>query len=453
MIKFGLNTANNEMKHGYFCRKLMINLYGFRGSLKMYALVDCNNFYASCERIFRPELNDKPVVVLSNNDGCVIARSNEAKALGIPMGAPAFKYQKLFDEHGVAVFSSNYALYGDMSSRVMNILAEMAPEIEIYSIDEAFLLYKNCEYLDFQTLAKEMRKRVVGSTGVSVSVGFAPTKALAKVANKIAKKFTKRTGGFYVIDSDEKRDKALKWMPIEDVWGIGGRYAKKLRYHGVNTAYDFTQKSDNWVKKNFSVVGLRLKRDLEGVSNIGFEKVQNKKNIATTRSFEKMYTEYGDVKERIVTFAVSCAEKLRAQKTCCNALMVFVHTNGHRKELAQYSQNIVVKIPFPTNSSIELSKYALKGFDYIFKKGYHYKKAGVIVLDITPDNARQITLFEDSDPRHIQLMKVMDKMNQLIGHHKIKLASQDLGRTWKMRQERLSPRYTTRLDEVIIINN
>jgi len=417
----------------------------------MYALVDCNNFYASCERIFRPELNGKPVVVLSNNDGCVIARSNEAKALGVPMGAPAFKYQKLFDENDVAVFSSNYALYGDMSARVMSILGEMAPEIEIYSIDEAFLRFDNCDYLNFAAHGKELRRRVMGSTGVAVSVGFAPTKALAKAANKVAKKFSNQLGGVHIIDSDEKRIKALKWLPIEDVWGIGRQYAKKLQQQGVKTAYDFTLKNDNWVKKNFSVVGLRLKRDLEGIPNIGFEAVKAKKNIATTRSFDVMYTNIEDIRERVITFAVTCAEKLRKQHSCCRSVLVFLHTNGFREDLPQYSRNMVVKLPFATNSGIELSKFAVKALSCIFRPGYSYKKAGVMVFDLIAENERQITLFEAPNLKHMALMKTVDKVNKELGQQKIKLAGQDLGRTWKMRQERLSPRYTTRLDEVITI--
>ncbi|HKK81367.1 MAG TPA: Y-family DNA polymerase [Prolixibacteraceae bacterium] len=418
----------------------------------MYALVDCNNFYVSCERVFRPELNGKPVVVLSNNDGCVIARSNEAKALGVPMGAPAFKYDKLFRNNGVAVFSSNYALYGDMSNRVMTILGQMSPEIEIYSIDEAFLRFRNCDYLDIEQHGRVMHRRVFDSTGIPVSVGFAPTRALAKVANRIAKKFPGRTAGVYVIDSTEKREKALRWLSIDDVWGIGRRYAKKLRYYGVDTAFDFTQKTDAWVKKNFSVVGLRLKHDLEGKATLVMEEAKEKKNIATTRSFEKMYTGFDELKERVVTFAVTCAEKLRKQQSCCNSVMVFIHTNGFKPDMPQYSRNVVVKLPYPTNSGIELAKFATRGLAYIFREGYRYKKAGVIVMDLVPENERQMTIFEKPNLKHLSLMKAVDKLNAALGQQKIKLASQDLGRTWKMRQEKLSPRYTTRLNEVMTIH-
>ncbi|NNK82568.1 MAG: Y-family DNA polymerase [Flavobacteriaceae bacterium] len=415
----------------------------------MFALVDCNNFYASCERVFRPDLNEKPVVVLSNNDGCVIARSNEAKLLGIPMGAAAFKFKETLEKHTIAVFSSNYALYGDMSNRVMNLLTSFTPEIEVYSIDEAFLKFENCNYINFYTYGAKIQQTVTKSTGIPISIGFAPTKALAKVANRIAKKFNNKFKGVYIIDTEGKRIKALKWLNVEDVWGIGRRHAKRLNKLGITTAYQFTQQSDQWVRKHMSVVGLRLKHDLEGKPTLDIETIKTKKNIATTRSFDKNYSDFEKIKERVSTFSISCAEKLRKQKSNCNALMVFLHTNGHRKDLPQYRRNIVIKTPFPTNSSMELSDFAIQGLKRIFKDGYQYKKAGVIVMDITPEHEQQIRLFENSNPKHKSLMHAVDKLNKTIGQDKVKLASQDLKRTWKMRQEKLSPRYTTQLDEII----
>ena len=416
----------------------------------MFALIDCNNFYASCERVFNPDLNGKPVVVLSNNDGCVIARSNEAKSF-VPMGAAAFKYKDVFEQNNIAVFSSNYALYGDMSARIMKMLSTYSPKIDIYSIDEAFLRFDNFKYLDFQEYGIQMKKDVTKSTGIPISIGFATTKALSKVANRIAKKFSERTKGVYIIDNEEKRIKALKWLAIEDVWGIGRRHAKRLRKLNIRNAYQFTLLPDEWVRKNMSVVGLRLKRDLEGKPTLDLEKIKTKKSIATTRSFDKNYSDFEKIKERVTTFSVSCAEKLRKQHSYCNTLLVFLHTNGYRKELPQYSKNIVVKLPFPSNSNIELAKFAVKGLERIFKKGFQYKKAGVIAMDITPQEQRQISLFENSDPRHQVLMNVVDKLNHSIGQQKIKLASQNLERTWKMRQERLSPRYTTQLKEIITV--
>lgn len=419
----------------------------------MFALIDCNNFYASCERAFRPDLNGKPVVVLSNNDGCVIARSNEAKAVGVPMGAPAFEYEELFKKNKVHVFSANFALYGDMSQRVMSILSEYTPDLEIYSIDEAFLKLKGFEKYNLQTYGEEMQQRVTKWTGIPISIGIAPTKALSKVANRIAKKYPKETKSTYIIDSEEKRIKALKWIKTEDIWGIGRQHAKRLKVLNINTAYDFTQMTDSWVQKHLSIVGLRLKLDLQGIPTLDFEIIQPKKNIATTRSFEKLYTEFDDLKERVITFAVSCSEKLRRQKSACNAMMVFIHTNEYRKDLPQYSRNIVIKLPYPTNSSIELAKFATDGLAKIFKQGYSYKKAGVIVMDFTSEDNIQLNIFENSDARHIPLMKSVDKINALFGQQKVKLASQDIKKMWKMRQLKLSPRYTTNLNEIIIVNS
>jgi DNA polymerase V len=418
----------------------------------MFALIDCNNFYASCERVFRPDLNEKPIVVLSNNDGCVIARSNEAKAIGIPMGAPVFEYEKQIKQHGVQVFSANFALYGDMSNRVMAILSNYSPDIEIYSIDEAFLKLQGFSFFNLQLYGEAMRYKVSKCTGIPISVGIASTKALAKVANRIAKKYPKETKGVYIIDNEEKRIKALKWLKVEDVWGIGRQHSKQLNAINVKTAFDFICLDDNYVKKQMAIVGLRLKYDLKGIPTLDLEETQIKKNIATTRSFETNYTEYAQLAERVCTFASTCAEKLRKQNSCCNSLMVFIHTNGHRKDLQQYNRNIVVKLPFPTNSNIEITKFALQALKRIFKQGYAYKKAGVIVQDFTQVDSLQKTLFENRNEKHIPIMQTIDKLNLQFGQQKIRLASQDIKRVWKMKQEKLSPRYTTNLNDIITIN-
>lgn len=418
----------------------------------MFALIDCNNFYASCERVFRPDLIGKPIVVLSNNDGCIIARSNEAKAVGVPMGAPAFEYDKMFKENNVQVFSANFALYGDMSQRVMDILSDYSPEIEIYSIDEAFLKLKGFGLFNLQDYGNEIRYKVTKWTGIPISVGIAPTKVLSKVANRIAKKYPAETKGVYIIDSEEKRIKALKWLKVEDIWGIGRQHAKRLNAHKVFTAFDFTQLDDVWVKKHLAIVGIRLKHDLQGIETLDLEETQAKKNIATTRSFDTNYTKIEGLQERISAFAVSCAEKLRKQNSCCNSLMVFIHTNGHRHDLPQYSRNMVIKLPFPTNSNIELAKFALQALQLIFKQGYHYKKAGVIVQDFTPETNTQMSMFENSNPKHYPLMQTIDKLNAMYGQQKIKLGSQDTKRVWKMKQAKLSPRYTTKLSDIITIH-
>lgn len=417
----------------------------------MFALVDCNNFYASCQRVFEPHLIGKPVVVLSNNDGCVIARSNEAKILGIPMGAPAFEFKKIFEENNVYVYSSNYALYGDMSSRVMNILSTFTPDIEVYSIDEAFLKFSGFNLFDLNEYGIKIQKTVTKNTGIPISVGFAPTKALAKVANKIAKKFAERTKSVYVIDNEEKRIKALKWTKIEDVWGIGRKHAKRLKAINVTNAYQFTQLADQWVRKEMAVVGLRLKHELEGKPTLDLEQNKSKKMIATTRSFEKSLSKFEELSERVATFTASCSEKLRRQNSHCNMIMAFIQTNYHRQDQEQYSRNIIINTDFPTNSTIELNHYAQIGLKAIFKEGLLYKKAGVIVMGLTPNTEVQLSLFTSSNPKHQPLMSVIDKMNLSYGTNKIKFGTQSLGRQWKMRQEKLSPSFTTKIQEIITI--
>ena len=416
----------------------------------MFALVDCNNFYASCERVFNPKLDKKPIVILSNNDGCVISRSNEAKALGIPMGAPAFKYDPIFKKNKVHVFSSNFPLYGDMSNRVMSILSKYTPNIEIYSIDEAFLEFKGFENYNLEDYGKEIRKIILKWTGIPVSIGFAPTKALAKVANRISKKFNNKTGGVYVINSKEKKDKALKWLKIEDVWGIGFKHAARLKSYKINKAYDFTMLPDDWVRKQMSVVGLRLKKELEGESVLSLEESRSpKKAIATTRSFEKNITDFKDLKERVSTFSICCSEKLRNQKSNCNSIYVFVKSNRHQKNKLQYRNGIVMTLPYGSNSSITISKYAIEGLKKIYKKNVDYKKAGVIVMGIIPNNRTQLNIFEKENPKHQILMQTLDFITKKEGTSKIKLGSQDLKRIWKMKQTKLSSRYTTDLKEII----
>lgn len=416
----------------------------------MYALIDCNNFYASCERVFRPDLNGRPIVVLSNNDGCVIARSNEAKALGIPMGAPAFEYQTMFDKNNVLVFSANFPLYGDMSNRVMTVLGEFSPEVEIYSIDECFLKLDGFEKFNLQDYSLEMRKKVFKATGIPVSVGIAPTKALAKLANRIAKKYPDQTKGVYIMASEELKIKALKWLQIEDVWGIGKRHAQRLIAKGIKSAYDFTKMNDDWIKKNMAIVGVRLKRDLCGVRTLDLEEIKSKKNIATTRSFSTNIIDYEQLRERVSSYAVSCSEKLRKQHSCCKELSVFILTNRHRTDQPQYFRSIKIKLPFATNSSIEIVKYSIMALKRIYRSGYGYKKAGIIVSEFVPDDIEQLSLFSNKDPRHDSLMGALDKINKRYGKNTVRLSVQEK-RMWKMKQEKLSPQYTTDLRDIITI--
>ena len=418
----------------------------------MFALIDCNNFYASCERVFNPILNKKPIVILSNNDGCVISRSNEAKVLGIPMGAPAFKYQSIFKKNNVYVFSSNFPLYGDISSRIMNILSSFTPNIEIYSIDEAFLKFQGFNNYDLEKYCKKIQKKVLKWTGIPVSIGVGSSKSLAKVANKICKKFPEQTNGVYIIDSNKKRLKALKWLEIESVWGIGFRNSKKLKEIKVKNAYDFTSLNDSWVRKKMTVVGLKLKKELEGESILDLEEIRAKKKaIATTRSFENTISKFKHIEERISTFAVCCAEKLRAQNSNCSSIYVFIKSNKFKKFEYQYRKGIIVTVPFSTNSNIVISKYAIIGLEKIFKSGIKYKKAGVIVMGISSDKNYQMTLFENEKTKHKKLMKTIDFIQKKEGQNKIKLANQDLKKRWKMKQEKLSFNYTTKLDEIIMV--
>ncbi len=416
----------------------------------MYALVDCNNFYVSCERVFQPQLNGKPVVVLSNNDGCIISRSNEAKALGIPMGAPEFQVRDLIKQHDIRVFSSNYALYGDLSHRVMKILENYSPNVEVYSIDEAFLNFSGMTILELNVYGAEIQHRILKWLSIPIGIGFAPTKALSKVANKIAKKFPERTNGVYVIDTEEKRIKALKWTKIEDVWGIGFRLTKKMQARNIKTAYDFTLPyNEAFIRKEMGVVGMRLKYELEGKSVLEMEEPKAKKNIAVTRSFEKDITDFNELKERVVTFASVCSEKLRKQNSCCNVVTLYLRKDPFNANGEKYSFYRMQTLSFPSNTSFSISQTAIMMLKDLYQEGTAYKKAGVIVSEIVPSSQRQFKLFDEENPKYQKLMEVMDAVQAKTGERKLRLASQDLKRTWKMKQNHLSNRYTTNFNELL----
>ncbi len=418
----------------------------------MYALVDCNNFYVSCERVFQPQYNGKPVVVLSNNDGCIISRSYEAKEIGIPMGAPEFKVRDAIKQHNIKVFSSNYALYGDLSQRVMKILEKFCPSVEVYSIDEAFLNFDGMNISDYHQYGLDVQKKLMKWLSIPTGIGFAPTKALAKLANRIAKKFPERTNGVYVIDTEDKRIKALKWTKIEDVWGIGYRLTKKMQSQQILTAYDFTlPQNEAFIKKEMGVVGLRLKYELEGKSVLSLEEPKTKKNIAITRSFEKDITSYSELKERVSTFASVCAEKLRKQNSCCYGVVLFLKKDKFKANGERYNFYKMATLPFPSNTSFSISNLALKMLSELYKEGDSYKKAGVIVTEIIPSNQRQFHLFDDENPKFQKIMEVIDKQHAKIGERKIRLGNQDLQRTWKMKQYHLSNKYTTNFKEILEI--
>ena len=414
----------------------------------MFALVDCNNFYASCERVFNPNLQHKPIVILSNNDGCIISRSDEAKKLGIPMGAPIFKYKSLIANHNVKVFSSNYSLYGDMSSRVMSILKQFTPDIQVYSIDESFLKLEGFEDYNLTDYGMLMKNRILKWTGIPTCAGIAPTKALSKVANKIARKYPNQTNGVYVIDTELKRINALKWTKIKDIWGIGKKLSNRLATKGCKNAYDFTQLPESWVKSNMSVVESRLQRDLLGIPTLDLEVQKSKKSIATTRTFEKPLKELDKIKERISTFAFVSGEKLRRQNSHCHMIIVILRSNYFREDLKQHYATKVISLPYPTNSSLVLSNYAIKAIEEVFKSGIAYKKAGIILTGLVPSNNYQLNIFDWENSNHQPLMKAIDKINYRFSN-KIKLANQDLKKTWKMKQDHLSPNYTTNLQDII----
>lgn len=418
----------------------------------MFALVDCNNFYASCERAFNPYWNGRPVVVLSNNDGCVIARSNEAKKIGIKMGVPAHQIRTEIEQYNIGVFSSNYTLYGDMSNRVMSMLSSYSPNVEIYSIDECFLDFSGFGLYDLKTYGEGIVQSVTKGTGIPVSMGIALTKTLAKVANKFAKKH-KGYKGVCIIDTEEKRIEALKRTEISDVWGIGHRHAKRLEQYGVYSAYDFAQMPKAWVRQQMTVVGERTWKELNGEPCIDMEQIAPaKKQICTSRAFGQTIADIEGLKEAVSSFASICAGKLRKQKSCAQSLMVFIHTNNFREDLPQYFKNCVIKLPVPTNSTPEIVHYAIAALLNIYRKGYYFKKAGVILMDIVPDNAIQQNIFDVVDrEKHKKLMEVVDRLNSGFSRNNLFLAVQDGRRKWKLKQELLSPCYTTKLNDIIKI--
>ena len=396
--------------------------------MELFGLADCNNFYCSCERVFHPDLIGKPVVVLSNNDGCVIARSEESKALGINMGDVFYQVKDKLEQNDVAVFSSNYNLYGDMSRRVMSLLSRYSPKIDVYSIDEAFLDLSGMgisnELTDY---CKKMVRYIHKGTGIPISLGIAPTKTLAKMASKFAKKH-KGYEGVCLIDSDEKREKALKLFPVEDIWGIGYRSVDKLAYHGIKTAWDLTQKSESWIRRELTVTGVRTWKELRGDSCISIEELPHKKSICTSRSFaEQGLNKLADVEEVVANFAAQCARKLHEQHTVCSSITVFAHTSRFREDLPQSYIYRTVNLIVPTNNHQELVSTAVKMLRSDWKKedSHYYKKAGVIVWGICRDNAIQGNLFDTMNrEKQAALAKAIDAINRKNGHNKIRVAVQ-----------------------------
>ena len=423
--------------------------------MELFGLADCNNFYCSCERVFHPDLIGKPVVVLSNNDGCVIARSEESKALGIKMGDVFYQVKDKLEQNDVAVFSSNYNLYGDMSRRVMSLLSRYSPKIDVYSIDEAFLdisgMGTSEELIGY---CKKMVRYIGKGTGIPISLGIAPTKTLAKMASKFAKKH-KGYQGVCLIDTDEKREKALKLFPVEDVWGIGYRSVEKLNYYGIKTAWDFTQKTESWIRREMTVTGVRTWKELRGESCISIEELPHKKSICTSRSFaEQGLNKLADVEEAVANFAAQCSRKLREQHTVCNSITIFAHTSRFREDLPQSYIYRTVQLTVPTNDHQELVSVAVKMLRSDWKEddSYFYKKAGVIVWGICRDNAIQTSLFDTVDrEKQAALAKAIDEINRKNGHNKIRVAVQGDEKGWQLKREYISKQYTTNLDDVIVL--
>ena len=420
----------------------------------MIALADCNNFYCSCERVFNPALRTTPVVVLSNNDGCVVARSNEAKALGIPMGIPFYQAREVIEKNGVAVFSSNYNLYGDMSRRVMTLLAEFTPTLMPYSIDEAFL---DLSGMGSGEALRDYGKRIVRvvgkGTGIPLTVGIAATKTLAKVAAHYGKRY-KGYEGVCLIDTDERREKALRQLPVGEVWGIGRRLRATLEYHGVRTAWDLTQKSESWTRRLLTVTGTRIWRELRGESCIDIDELPLQKSVCTSRSFaDEGIADLGRLEEAVANFAAACSRKLKARQSCCSGLTLFAYTSRFRDDLPARSINRTIHLPVPTNDQQEIIHAAitLLRADWDRSATYHYKKAGVIVWDITTASAIQTNLFDPIDrAKQARLAAAIDAINRRNGHDTVKVAIQGTApKKWGLKQEHISQQYTTNLLEVI----
>lgn len=422
----------------------------------MKAIVDCNSFYCSCERLFKPHLDNKPVVVLSNNDGCIISRSDEAKALGVGMAGPYFLAKPLIEKHNVATFSSNYNLYGDLSWRVMETLRMLLGEenVEVYSVDEAFLELGECAQEDLQKMAENILDTVEMWTGIKVSIGVAPTKVLAKVANRLSKK-DKSVKCVLVLDTEAKIIDALYKTPIQDVWGVGHQYAEKLReMHAIYTALDLSKRKEDWGKIHLGgVVGVRLLKELKGecISKME-EALINKKIIATTRMFGNPVSTIAEIKEAVATYTSRAAEKLRRQHSAANVISVFVvpkEANMGQRFSHGPSVGSYTTLPFATAATHELIKPALQLVDKLFEKGRHYKKAGVTLSGLVPDNTIQGNLFiEESNNGKRLLMNTLDNVNFAMRDDMVKFAASGTTRNWKMRQEMRSPRYTSRWDEL-----
>lgn len=417
---------------------------------KIFALIDCNNFYASCERVFNPALNGKPVVVLSNNDGCVIARSNEAKALGIKMGEPYFKRKALFHRQKVHVFSSNYALYGDLSHRIIEVLRQFEPEVEAYSIDEAFVSMPTSRHVDMGAYGHRIKDTIQKYVGIPVSIGFAPTKTLAKVANLFAKKNV-FCNGVLDISGKQNLDELLASVPVADVWGVGSRYSRLLKAHNIHTALELKEAHDTWIRRHMSVMGLRTVMELRGVSCIPLEGCPPaRQSIICSRSFGEPVESLTGLKEAVASYVSQAAVKLRSQKSLAGCLDVFITTNRFRTDQPQYSGNRTLPLPMSTSDTSALIRCALKGLGELYRPGFQYKKAGVMLTGLTPQAYRQQSLFHPQ-PSNSPLMEAVDLINRKLGSNKIQWAVAGLRKTWGLKQCHKSEAHTTNWNELPVV--
>ena len=426
----------------------------------MKAIVDCNSFYCSCERVFRPELQKQPVVVLSNNDGCIISRSDEAKSFGVEMAGPYFMAKPLIEKYNVATFSSNYNLYGDMSRRVMDTLKMLAgtENVEVYSVDESFIDVGRVDKKFLDEYALHLRETIEQWTGVSVSVGIAPTKTLAKIANHLAKKDKLATNCIYILEDNRKIREVLKKTPVSGIWGVGRAYAEKLINWGITNAWELCNMPEDWAHKNMGgVVGVRLIKELKGIACIEMgDELINKKMIATTRMFGRDVTALSDIKEAIATYASRAAEKLRRQNSAASVLSIFVVAK-EESHSAHFSHGATLQtttiLPLATSITSELIAPAMQMAEKIFKPGRIYKKAGVILSGIVPDSAIQANLFvRPSENSKRLLMDTLDNINFSMRDDVVKFASSGINTDWKMRREFRSPRYTSRWKELREVN-
>jgi DNA polymerase V len=420
--------------------------------LQSIALIDCNSFYASCERIFNPKLLGKPIVVLSNNDGCIITRSAEAKALGIKMGEPYFKAKKIIEKNNVKVFSSNYSLYGDISQRVMEILLGFSPEVEIYSIDEAFLNFKGFKNHELLTYCKHIRQTIKQWVGIPVSIGVGSTKTLSKIANHLAKKEADYEG-ICILKGDEKIEEALNRIEIGDVWGIGRRLSKFLRNYGVCTAKQFAFLDRRWIRKNMGVVGEKIQLELCGVSCLDLELLPSpKKSCCVSRSFSRPIEKIEELQESIANYGSRVAEKIREEGLIAQSMSIFVLTNHFNKKEKQYSSSIKLQLDYPTSDSKLIVKRAVEGIKRIYKEGYRYKKAGIILYELHSSSSVRGLLDYDK-PRTDSLMRSLDEINYRYGSATLRLAAEGIRRSWHMRREKVSPCYTTSFDQLMIVKS